>query len=97
MPRKTIAQVFAEVAPNLRVISGGKRDSKRRTRVKTSTKAPTQQPEPYTPRVMTNKDWEKAEGVECPLCHQKKLQLLTYGLYGEQKACKECLDRKTRI
>jgi len=87
MPRKTTAQVFAEVDPNLRVIPGGKRNSKRRTRAKTSTKAPAQQPEPYTPRVMTNEDWEKAEGGNCTRCGQESFILFNHSL---GRVCKKC-------
>lgn len=97
MKKKTAAEIFGTVDPNLTVISGrrGRRGDKKRAKKLSEV----QHPElgRYDPKPVTNDNWEESEGVDCPVCGQKTLQLFPYGFTRQRQACKECIERRIKL
>ena len=97
MKKRTISEILGEVSPGTTVIPGGTRHGKGKKKKEKPAAVTGPSGVPYTPKVMTEADWEKAEGIECPLCGNKVMQLFSYGYSGEQKACKECIDKRREL
>jgi len=97
MKRKSAAELFREVSPGLTVIPGG--DYPHGPRKKAIKLAEQPKPEfpPYEPHKATEKEWEAAGGVRCPVCGNNTLRLLNYGYRGNRQACPECLGRRRRL
>lgn len=95
--KKTVSEIFAEVSPGTTVIPGGRRYGKGKKKEEKPAAVTGPPTEPYTPRRMTGEDYEKAQGIECPLCGNNTMRLFTYGYSGEQKACKECIDKRREL
>lgn len=95
--KKTISEIFAEVSLETTVIPGGRRYGKGKKKEEKPAEVTGPPGVPYTPKVMTEAEWEKAEGVNCPLCGNNVMQLFSYGYSGEQKACKECIDKRRKL
>lgn len=94
MRRKKASEIFAPVDPGLTVIDRGRRGKKK---AKTIAEASAPSPGPYKPQPVTEEDWEKSEGVACPICGEKTLQLFPYGFLNNRKACKKCIDRRINL
>jgi len=97
MKKKTATEIFRPVDPNLTVISsrrGRRGDNKRAKKLSEVT-----EPElgGYNPQPMTEEDWRKSGGVECPICGQKTLRLFPYGFTRQRQACRECIDRRINL
>jgi len=95
--KKTMAEILAEVSPETTVIPSGRRYGKGKEKTEKPAAVTGPPGVPYTPKVMTGEDYEKAEGIECPLCGNNVMQLFSYGYSGEQKACKECIDKRREL
>jgi len=95
--KKTVSEIFAEVSPGTTVIPGGRRYDKGKKTTERSTQVTGPPTEPYTSRRITGEDYERAEGVNCPICGEKTLQLFPYGFLGNRKACKKCIERRTYL
>jgi len=95
--RRTISEIFAEVSPETTVIPGGKRYGKGKKKAEKPSEVVSPPGVPYTQKVMTGDDYEKAEGDPCPICGNKTMQLFPYGFLGNRKACKNCIERRTYL
>jgi len=97
MKKKTAAEIFGPVDPNLTVISGrrGSRGDKRRA--KKLSEVTEQNQGSYNPQPMTEDNWRNSEGDNCPVCGQKTLQLFPYGFTRQRQACRECIDRRIAL
>lgn len=95
--RKTISEILAEVSPETTVIPGGRHYGKGKKKVEKPVEVTGPPGVPYTPKVMTEADYEKSKGVPCPLCGENTMQLFPYGYLGNRKACKKCIDRRTNL
>ena len=51
----------------------------------------------YNPDPVTEENWRDSEGVNCPICGQKTLQLFPYGFARHRQACKECIERRIKL
>jgi len=96
MRRRKLSELFAKVAPELKVINGGSYHHQHsRQAIRLDEKAATEAYR-YEPRTSTNEDWEKA-AITCPLCRQPTVRLRPYGFLGKSKACPECIERRARL
>jgi len=97
MKKKTATEIFGPVDPNLTVISGrrGRRSDDKRARKLSEVTEP--EPGGYNPRPMTEENWRDSEGVDCPVCGQKTLQLFPYGFTRQRKACRDCIDKRIKL
>lgn len=51
----------------------------------------------YEPHIATEREWEAAGGVKCPVCGNNVVRLLNYGYRGNRQACPECLEKRRRL
>jgi len=91
MRKKKASEIFGPVDPGLTVIDRGWRGKKK---AKTLAEVAVPSLGPYKPQPITEEEWEKSEGVICPICGEKTLQLFPYGYIGNRKACRKCIDRR---
>jgi len=94
MRKKKASEIFGPVDPGLTVVDRGWRGKKK---AKTIAEIAVPSPGPYKPQPITEEEWEKSEGVICPMCGEKTLQLFHYGYVGNRKACKKCIDRRINL
>ena len=94
MRKKKASEIFGPVDPGLTVIDRGWRGKKK---AKTLAEATVPSLGPYKPQPITEEEWEKSEGVICPMCGEKTLQLFPYGYVGNRKACRKCIDRRINL
>lgn len=94
MKKKKASEIFGPVDSELTVIDRGRRGKKR---AKTLAEAAAPSPGPYKPQPITEEQWERAQGVICPLCGKEVMQLLPYGYLGLRKACKECIGKREKL
>jgi len=97
MKRRSISKVLNEVDPELTVISGGKRNRRRRKKAVKLTEVSIIELPTYTPRRSNEDDWNNADGVDCPVCGNKTLRLVPYGMMGKRQACLECRERRRSL
>jgi len=95
--RRTISEILAEVSPGTTVIPSGRRYGKGKGKAEKPAAVTGPPGVPYTPKVMTGADYEKAEGAPCPICGGNTMQLFPYGFMGNRKACKKCIDRRINL
>jgi len=92
-----VSEIFGKVDPGLTVISGGMRRRTRKKKAKKLVEIREQALGPYHPTPMSREEWEKAQGEVCPICSSETQQLLPYGFTGKRKACKQYIERRTKL
>ena len=97
MPREKVFEIFARVDPGLTVIDGGRRRYRRKKKAKKLNEIAGPALEPYNRLPVTEEQWEKAQGEVCPICREETQQLLPYGFTGKRKACKQYIERRTKL
>jgi hypothetical protein len=94
--RRKASEIFAGVDPHLKVIDAT-RYRRRGKKAKKLTEVAGPAPEPYRPLPVTEEQWEEAQGITCPICGEETYQLFPYGFGGKRKACKKCIERRTKL
>ena len=86
------AEIFGEVDPNLRVISGGRHFGKSR-------KSLAEYQENQYSRTVRELDNQGNPGpaLICHICRREAEELLPYGYMRARLACRECLERQKRM